>query len=92
MRLSPVDEPLLHMILSTVHPAETVREKMMIRLKTLPTRTYLQYNSTMNKTIMVMRNVYEKSNIYIKNNEEKGGLKFLFLCMNLYVMYVCISL
>ncbi|KAG2221968.1 hypothetical protein INT45_010492 [Circinella minor] len=52
IRLSSVDEPLLHVLLSTVQPAETVREKMMIRLKTLPTRTYLQYHSTMNKSIM----------------------------------------
>ncbi|KAI7857002.1 hypothetical protein BDC45DRAFT_436489 [Circinella umbellata] len=54
IRLSPVDESLLHVILSTVQPAETVREKMMIRLKTLPTRTYLQYHSAMNKTIMLL--------------------------------------
>ncbi|KAI8143187.1 hypothetical protein BJV82DRAFT_611703 [Fennellomyces sp. T-0311] len=51
IRLSNVDGSLLHMVLTTHKAPEIVREKMMAKLKTLPTRSYLRYHSALDKSI-----------------------------------------
>ncbi|KAI9494499.1 hypothetical protein BDB00DRAFT_761751 [Zychaea mexicana] len=54
MRLSQVEEPLLNVVRTTVKPAEVVRDRMMARLRTLPTRTFLQYYTAMDKTLALL--------------------------------------